>query len=67
MRLFLYSCALLLVPRASSSIVDCSDFCATYWDLPLAQERLRGESANTQRIGTPEFQVGLSFFIQCVK
>ena len=35
-----YFYVLLLVSRVRGHIVDCSDFCATYWDLPLVQERL---------------------------
>ena len=51
-----YFYVLLLVCRASGHIIDCSDFCATYWDLPLVQERLQGEMAFGAKI-TSTYQI----------
>ena len=59
--MLLFFCGLLLVSSASSHIVDCSDFCATYWDLPLVQERLQGEAGSGTWMGVPEFQVRYKF------
>ena len=56
-----YFYVLLLVSRASGHIVDCSDFCATYWDLPLAQERLQGEMAFGAKMGFPGYKVCIRF------
>ena len=61
--MLLYFYGLLLVSRASGHIVDCSDFCATYWDLPLVQERLQGEAGMGMGLGFPEYQVCTRFFI----
>ena len=59
--MLLYFYGLLLVSRASGHIVDCSDFCATYWDLPLVQERLQGEAGMGMGLGFPEYQVCTRF------
>ena len=59
--MFKYFSVLLLVSRASGHIVDCSDFCATYWDLPLVQERLQGEMAFGAKMGFPGYKVRTRF------
>ena len=61
MKMLHYFYVLLLVSRASGHIVDCSDFCATYWDLPLVQERLQGEMAFGAKMGFPGYKVRIRF------
>ena len=56
-----YFYVLLLVSRVRGHIVDCSDFCATYWDLPLVQERLQGEMAFVAKMGFPGYKVRIRF------
>ena len=66
-KMLLYLCGLLLASGARGHIVDCSDFCATYWDLPLVQERLQGEGGGGKWMGVPEFKVSFrisNFFYQ---
>lgn len=55
--MLLYLCGLLVLSKARGHIVDCSDFCATYWDLALVQERLQGEAGSGTWMGVPEFKV----------
>lgn len=61
--MLVYLCGLVLLSRARGHIVDCSDFCATYWDLALVQERLQGEAGSGTWMGVPEFKVSFRISI----